>query len=39
MVTARRIKDISKTSPLSCWPFTLTPYTLTFACRIWSQVL
>ena len=39
MVTARRIKVIPKISPLPCWPFTLTPYTLTFACRIWSQIL
>ena len=28
MVTARRIKDNSETSPLPCWPFTVTPYTL-----------
>ena len=39
VVTARRIKDISETSPLPCWPFTLTLYTLTFAGRIWSQIL
>ena len=39
MVTARRIKDNSETSPLPCWPFTVTPYTLTFVGRIWSQIL
>ena len=39
VVTARRIQDISETSPLPYWPFTLTPYTLTFAGRILSQIL
>ena len=39
MVTASRIKDISETYPLPRWPFTLKPYTLTFAGRIWSQIL